>query len=559
VQALRKRLAAQGGFTMIVAMGVLLVVMGLSVAAFAAAGGDIRIGGLNRDQKEAQSAAEAGLAWYQSQLNQDTSYWANCTNVPAPADVPAAPVNNPWNGTGADPRQWRNVPDSAAQYTIELLPAPGQTACDPNNPETTMIDPSSGTFRIRVTGCARSCSTATRGKRSIVATFRRKGFLDYLYFTDLETSDPTWVPKLYNPNGYPTRGPPPTNDPNDTLDNWAASACSQYYRDTRKNAQYDGYINSGSGWTRFAVGCAEIQFADQDAINGPFHTNDSIMVCGHPDFGRNANDKVEVTDSTSTAWRSACFGANPFPMKGTWTPGADKLDLPPSNTKLKKAASSTYTFTGKTTIVFQSSGNMLVTNSAAGLSSSPMALPSNGVIYVQNGSCGVGYDPINPDSDPSGCGDAIVSGTYMGNVTVGAEQDIVVANNLVKGGDYLMGLIANNFIRVYHPANYGSGNGSPACSNNGSPTNVNIDASILSLQHSFLVDRYFCGSSLGTLTVTGSIGQKYRGPVGTSGGTGYIKSYNYDDRLKYRAPPKFLDPVQAAWGIVRKVEQSPAR
>jgi hypothetical protein len=425
-----------------------------------------------------------------------------------------------------------------------------------------MIDSSSGTFRIRVTGCARACSTATQGKRSIVATFRRKGFLDYLYFTDLETSDPTWVPKLYNPNGYATRGPGPANDPNDTLDNWAAAACSQYWRDTRKNARYDGQIDwggTGTGWVDYPVSCAEIQFADQDVINGPFHTNDSILVCGHPDFGRSSADKVEVTDGTATAWRASCSGASPFPMIGTWTPGADKLDLPPSNTKLKKAALSAYTFTGKTTIQFQSGGNMLVTNAAAGLTNAAMALPSNGVIYVQNGSCGVGYDPINPDSDPSGCGDAIVSGTYGGNITIGAEQDIVVANDLLKGGDFLMGLIANNFIRVYHPANYGSGNGNPACTNNGSPTNMTIEASILSLQHSFLVDRYFCGASLGTLTVRGSIGQKYRGPVGTSGGTGYFKSYQYDDRLKYRAPPKFLDPVQAAWGIVRQVEQSPAR
>jgi hypothetical protein len=60
--------------------------------------------------------------------------------------------------------------------------------------------------------------------------------------------------------------------------------------------------------------------------------------------------------------------------------------------------------------------------------------------------------------------------------------------------------------------------------------------------------------------VTGAIAQKYRGIVGTFGSsqTGYIKNYAYDDRLKYREPPHFLDPVQTAWRVVRETEQVPA-
>lgn len=65
------------------------------------------------------------------------------------------------------------------------------------------------------------------------------------------------------------------------------------------------------------------------------------------------------------------------------------------------------------------------------------------------------------------------------------------------------------------------------------------------------------GSSLGTLTVNGAISQKWRGPVGTTGGTGYIKNYNYDDRLRYQEPPQFLDPVEAAWHIQRETLDYP--
>ena len=43
-----------------------------------------------------------------------------------------------------------------------------------------------------------------------------------------------------------------------------------------------------------------------------------------------------------------------------------------------------------------------------------------------------------------------------------------------------------------------------------------IDAAILAINHSFIVDNYDCGSPLGTLTVNGAIAQKYRGAVGTT-------------------------------------------
>jgi len=126
----------------------------------------------------------------------------------------------------------------------------------------------------------------------------------------------------------------------------------------------------------------------------------------------------------------------------------------------------------------------------------------------------------------------------------------------------MLGLIANNFVRVYHPvSNLNAANRS--CTNAaGTMQNVRIDAAILALNHSFTVDHYFCGGPQQTLTVNGAIAQKFRGPVGTGGGggisNGYLKDYNYDDRLRLRQPPHFLDPVQSAWRIMRQFEQVPA-
>ena len=142
------------------------------------------------------------------------------------------------------------------------------------------------------------------------------------------------------------------------------------------------------------------------------------------------------------------------------------------------------------------------------------------------------------------------------------RSDIVINGHLERssGGDgLLLGLIANNFVRVYHPT-YTDDD----CDTNdaGSITDLKIQAAILALKHSFIVDNWNCGPALGALHVEGAIAQKFRGPVGTGSGlsinTGYRKDYVYNDRLRYREPPFFMDPVQASWRVARQNEQVPA-
>jgi hypothetical protein len=81
-----------------------------------------------------------------------------------------------------------------------------------------------------------------------------------------------------------------------------------------------------------------------------------------------------------------------------------------------------------------------------------------------------------------------------------------------------------------------------------------IEAAILSVQHTFIVQNYDLGARMGTLTVTGAIAQKFRGPVALGSSSGYAKSYAYDSRLKYMAPPKFLSPVSTTYGVSEIVE-----
>jgi hypothetical protein len=166
-------------------------------------------------------------------------------------------------------------------------------------------------------------------------------------------------------------------------------------------------------------------------------------------------------------------------------------------------------------------------------------------------------------NEPVTCGNVYVSGTYSKSLTIAAENDVVIMPTggasspditQVAGSDSTLGLIANNFVRVGHRVG-------ASCGDNLLPVfkTVTIEAAILALQHSFIVDNYQCGAAMTKLNVTGAIVQKFRGPVGTgsSGGgiaSGYLKNYYYDDRFRYRSPPYFLTPVAAAWDIVRSHE-----
>jgi outer membrane protein assembly factor BamB len=505
----------QQGFTTVTLMGVLAVGGLLVAAGFATVDPDISLSREDQDYKQAYGAAEAGLQWYLNSLNKDNDYYVKCTaaNLGTP-QVPAlplingqpAPVSDAWNGVGADLRRWRNLPGESAQYAVELLPAPGYNACVPGE-QYSMVD-SNGNLRVRVSGRSRGET------RTIVASLRRRNFIDFIYFTDFEALDPE-----------------------------ADSSTSTDFTDCAR------YRNSRAGH-----GCTEIRFVDDDEVLGPMHTNDNVLICGSPTFGRSEQDAVEINGPAP--WVRDCTGAT-ADVEGTLIHPAGQLGMPPSNQGLRALAEDDYLFAGRTTIVLNGT-QMQVTNALRG-GTFTMPLPDNGVIYVGNvdGGCTDPSFSYRQEYDsPETCGDVWVSGQYGRDLTIAADNDVVVNGSItrVTGNDgLLLGLIANQFVRVYHPV-------SDNCSSNltGSLPNLKIQAAILALTHSFLVDNWYCGTSLGNLTVEGAIAQRFRGPVGTTGGTGYFKDYRYNDRLRYREPPFFLDPVQASWRISRQNEQVPA-
>lgn len=567
LQALRR----ENGFTMIAVMGVLFVVGILSVAAIAAANGDIHLSRSDQNDKQAYAAAEAGIDDYLAHLGQDPDYWTRCAGEAAPARPLGAgnAVNQQFTGTPPATRKWRDVPGADSRYSIELVPAPGKTACDVNDPIGSMID-GDGNFRIRSTGEV----TGTRNKKAVVASFRRSGFLDYIYFTDLENKDPTYL-DLTVP--YPTQSTDASGTPDGGSDlrTWAGDKCERHWSGTQAQPGQGRGVTPAPTWTGKIVGapppydgvltlgtnfaCGEITFADADAVKGPFHSNDDIQVNGTPEFGRSSKkDRVEVSGNVnSTGWRPTT--ANPVfnTPSGKLTTRARTLKLPPTNAALKARAAAGYLYSGPTTIKLNGATMDVTTG---GATTNNVALPPNGVIYIRNTACAFGYKPGDTGSDEPGCGLVHVSGTYSKDLTISAEDDVIVDDNLtrVTGTNSVLGLIADKFIRVRHLVDRGA-SGCPNVAG-GYVSNIKIEAAILSLKHSFTVDNFDCGATLGTLTVNGVIAQKHRGIVATGAPDhGYVKDYNYDDRLKYRSPPYFLDPVQAAWRVLRQNEQSPAR
>jgi hypothetical protein len=507
-------LKAEKGFTTVVVMGMMLVGMLLVAAAFAASDGDTKSARHDQYYKEAYNAADAGINWYFYHLTQDANYWSQCANMGKPVYL-----------KNASNMQFTNIPFSEAQFEIEILPAAGQTQCA-TGVSTSVVDPTTGAFKIRSTGNYRGVH------RSVVATFRRVGFLNFLYFTDFETLDPV------------TAG-------NATQQAAATAACSHYYYQSPRDQNI----------------CSDPAFISQDTVDGPLHSNDQLLICGHPTFGHQSTDHIETSDPNSPGYRGDPTCSNNSPTNvGTFKYGAPVLEMPPSNAELKQDALPSAVLTGTTHIVL--SGTNMTVN---GGSSTP--IPSNGVIYVQNQNCTPSYDSTMdyPSvTDGTGCGDVYVSGNVSTDLTIAADNDVIIDGDVTHGPGVELGLIANNFVRVYHPidrskscgSSLANASSSPEDPTHGSMTNPTIDAAILAINHSFIVDNWACGTSLGTLSVSGAIAQEYRGTVGTHSGStvvsGYSKGYSYDYELRYHQPPFFLDPVQAGWGILQETEQVPA-
>jgi type II secretory pathway pseudopilin PulG len=593
--SLRAKLTAtrdDSGFTLVAVIGTMAMLMLFVLGSLAFVLQQMPANRADQDAKTAMAAAQAGIDEYLSRLNVDDTYWVKGNNDPS----------NPAFTTAG-----RDVPGTngeAAKFKYQVLSDSSVTA-------------RTGVIRLQVTGISSPNNDGRVVSRTLTTELRPRGFLRFIYFTDVEGQDTD----LYRNAGY-------GHEDNGNYEivryhgdyyyiladpSRVDQDCAQYYYAGRSDVRYntgnsrpfylnDGYRTYGpfddNGYTVKNY-CAEIQFTSGDVIDGPLHTNDALQIQGSSWF----KDPVTETSWSNPPNSNKRWWGNGTPSSGSGgVPGyrpvyAPRLDLPVGNEELlkyvkPKVDTSPNTdrpgclYTGATRITFLSNGTMKVlspgttsnvpgcyngSTSSLRKTEQTVALPP--MIYVNptSNSCSdVGY-PMSNESTTRGAGPnydckrgtAFVEGTVKGQVTVAAKDDIVITDDLVYANDgsdtNVTGLVAGNYVWVYHPV---KSNGDNLLSSSNSVHNIH--AAILSLRHSFLVQNWDQGDPLSTssstkLNVVGAIAQKFRGPVGTGNGStavsGYLKNYVYDSRLLTLQPPYFLKPVSSPWQAAKYTDK----
>jgi hypothetical protein len=525
---------------MIFAMMVLVVGSLLTAAALASVTQDAGLTQTYISQQKAYFAALAGIGEYKYKLSANPNYWLQC------------------------PTSTQQVAGTTDEtYTVKTVGANGHANCE-SEKQATIIELSgsaSGTFRIESTGTSPGNCTKEEGKgvckRSIVATLTHPGFLNYVFLSNYEVEDPATLPAK------------PTN-------------CAHYLKERET--------------LKVTAECPPIPFIGEDEVNGPFHTNDGVAICdfgGNPKVGRKppSSDVIEMNQGHYKDTTHEFCGEGLVTLEGKYTETGATLTPPETDTELLAAAE--YKFKGRTVIELETGSPNKMKVTSYNFSTKKFLLPetkpfpTNGVIYVENEvSCPIEYSPFKfstqykKDQEEPECGNVYIKGNYTESLTVAAQGDVIVTGNLETTpfstakptGNATLGLIATNYVRVYHPVKpTGSGRNERTGENCegknetaledtrtwGSLTNPVVDAAILSTSHSFIVDNFLCGANLGTLTVWGAIAQNWRGRVrgkSSFGGFegGYVKEYNYDERLASKQPPNFLSPTTSSWHLTRQ-------
>ncbi|WXF91083.1 hypothetical protein WDV91_17715 [Curtobacterium flaccumfaciens pv. flaccumfaciens] len=252
----------------------------------------------DRNFQNAMAAAYAGLADYQSKLSNDNGYalYGNPNaqfSKSSGSTFVNADKNTAFTNSGSD---WAPVVGSSDQwfrYEVDNSDYSGK-----------------GVLRVRVTG------KAGGSVRSLVANLKGDGFINYLYFTNYESSNPALT----------------------------GANCATAYQ-----------------WQSVAGKCAAVQFAGTDTLNGPIRTNDVFTSACSTVF----NGSVEQHDTTVKPSSGTCAGT----FNGGAATAVPYLGLPALNTNMSQETRTDLPttvprpgcmYTGPTRVKFLGNGRMTV-------------------------------------------------------------------------------------------------------------------------------------------------------------------------------------------------------
>ncbi|WP_380156701.1 hypothetical protein [Kineococcus sp. R86509] len=606
------------GFTMLVVMASMLLVLGLVLAGLTFAITAVKNGRASQDTKSALSAAQAGIADYVARLNSCDTYWVN--------QCPETAEPNPAIGG------WATLPGTAGSSTAQYQ----QTVVA--NPLTT------GFLRLQVVGRIQA-GTKTVDSRTLTVDLGKNGFLKYLYYTTYETRSPADQALTQAKNGtvaspssgvmgssvtYKFTGDPagstqtvtlqknnsytllvPTEDqvkrgcerpiydaagnagsnrstfPR-TLRNTLTGVSTEIWPDFTDTIPSEWSNNPGRGSPYYTgansayFDCTLIQFGNGDTFDGPVHTQDAFYIPGAQSVTFAQPVTTNFPGSGVGAAKKYYWGSGSTTTGSNQPKGPTSIQIPSTNTDtLTAAQAGGCVYSGPTEVVFLDTGKVKVrspntrsqdvragctTGAGATTMSSFQVIdrPSNGVFYVKNltgpsaGTCIADYQSVAGDQssyDNSNC----TAGDAFVSGSVNGRFTVSSAHNVLVVDDtvYKSKLAGTDVLGLIAQKNVSIWH--PVSAGRvelADVTNREVDAAIAAVAGSFSVLNYDIGSPLGNLTVKGVIVQKFRGTVATGGGgTGYSKKYSWDARLPTLPPPFFLAPENDPWSVTTLSEQ----
>jgi hypothetical protein len=306
---------------------------------------------------------------------------------------------------------------------------------------------------------------------------------------------------------------------------------------SRSRPYYDTVIivwgqSSFSKFAYYSMNESGINWQTGDTVNGPFHTQDKMTISGSPDFFGKVTNKLGMTSGQTPRFHAGYQTGIDIPMPSSW-----------SAVTVAAKTNGKYIRGKVVTIAFDSVNTGYMTIKIGTSAATRVKISTycpNGALVVDSGS-------------------VHVKGIFSGQLTIASLKDTITG----KGGSVwidssivyqhdptkvassdLLGICADSAIVITENSNNGLGN------NNG----VTIQAALYSKDKGMWAQNYNDGNARGRIRLLGGISQNTRGAVGlVGGGSGYYKSYTYDERMMVASPPYF--PATGSYEILSWYER----
>ena len=350
----RTRARDERGFTMLLALYVLTITTLLLGAAYVAVLSDTHLSRNDLDQKRAYAAAQAGIAQYNYDLNQNPNYWENCASPSGTVGARRQRVDRDLQPTRRSSRARRRTAPRRAR---------------PSNPIGTMVEAATLTGGGSNPRRGHLPNRLDRHLQQRLAHDRRA--VQARQLPELRLLHRLRDARPGGPAGRPHATAPATTP---TAPDAAATAAAR---------------STSSARTRSTGRCT---------------ARTPSRSAARPTFGRTAADSIQAA---GFADESSCGGSAPYYgaiLIGTYTSTAPSLLPPPTDGQLLNVAQTGGTvYTGTTTIALTGTTATVTNANLNGGSPTSVNLAStNGVIYVQSAQtpvCAEIYTPFTANAD----------------------------------------------------------------------------------------------------------------------------------------------------------------